>query len=112
MCATLDATPAPAPVTVPGLMGLAEHVVAAARAFTAALVADATLLADVPDELLAVLALQLHAARDASDAAATVVTGRLERHVGGVKGKLIASKYPSTSRFLEAEAGLADVTPP
>jgi hypothetical protein len=105
MCSTLDATPAP--VTVPGLMGLAEHAVAAAKAFTGALVADPALLAEVPDELLEVLTLQLHAARDTSDAAATVVTGRLERHVGGVKGKLIAGKYVSTSRFLEAEAGMA-----
>jgi len=88
-------------------MGLAELAVAAVKAFTAALVADPALLAEVPDELLEVLTLQLHAARDASDAAATVVTGRLERHVGGVKGKLIAGKYASTSRFLEAEAGMA-----
>jgi hypothetical protein len=105
MCSTLTAIPTP--VTVPGLARLAEHAVEATRAFADALVADPTLLASVPDDLLETLTLQLHAARDASDAAATVVTGRLERQVGGVKGKLIAGTYVSTSRFLEAEAGMA-----
>jgi hypothetical protein len=105
MCSTLDAIPAP--VTVPGLARLVEHAVEAVRALADALVVDPTLLAEVPDELLETLTLQLHAARDASDAAATVVTGRLERVVGGVKGKLIAGTYASTSRFLEAEAGMA-----
>ena len=105
MCSTTEATPAP--MTVPALAVLAEHAVEATRAFSSALAADPTLLAEVPDELLETLALRLHAARDASEAAATVVTGRVDRRIGSVKGKLVAGRYVSTTQFLMAEAGMS-----
>jgi hypothetical protein len=105
MCSTLDATPAP--VTVAALSRLVEHARDAARAVTDALAGDPTLLAAVPDELLEVYALQLHDALDASEAAATVVTGRVESEIGAIRGKLISGRYPSTAQFLEREAGVA-----
>jgi hypothetical protein len=105
MCSITEATPAP--VTVPVLTVLVEHLDEAARAVTAALASDPALLAEVPDELLERFALVLHAAHDATGAVATLVTGRVEQGIGGVRGKLIAGRYPSTRRFLEDAVGLS-----
>jgi hypothetical protein len=96
-----------APVTVPELARLVGEARQAATAVTSALASDPTLLAEVPDELLEALTLDLHATVGSASAAASVVTGRLDREVGSVRGKLIAGRYPSTSRFLEQEAGLS-----
>lgn len=105
MCSIVDATPAP--VTVPGFLRLVAHAREAAAAVAAALAADPALLAELSDEALGSAALALHAAVDSVSASATVVTGRLEREVGGVRGKLVAGRYPSTARFLEKEARLS-----
>jgi hypothetical protein len=105
MCSITEATPAP--VTVRALSMLANHAVEAVRAFADALVGDPSLLAEVPDELLEQLALRLHTARDAAEASATVVTGRVDRCIGDVRGKLVAGKYVSTTQFLVAEAGMS-----
>jgi len=105
MCSITDATPAP--VTVPALAALVEHLHDAATAVTAALASDPTLLAGVPDDLLESMALELHTAVDAATAAATVVTGRVDQQIGDVQGLLIAGVYPSTRRWLEAEAGFS-----
>ncbi|MBI1379372.1 MAG: DUF222 domain-containing protein [Frankiales bacterium] len=94
-------------VGVPGLVRLVEGLRDAAAAVSGALAEDPSLLAELSDELLESFRLELHAARDAADAAATVVTGRLDRRVGSVRGKLVAGRYPSTTRFLEREAGLS-----
>ncbi len=96
-----------APTTVPGLVRAADQLVEAARTVRAALAADPALLAEVPDDLLVQLTLDLHGAVDAATSAATVVTGRLERVVGSVRGKLVAGSYPSTTRFLERECGMS-----
>lgn len=105
MCSITDSIPAP--VTVPGFVRLVEHARAAAEAVRSALAADPSMLADLPDETLERLAISLHTGGDAYSAVATVITGRLEREVGDVRGKLLAGRYPSTARFLEKEAGLS-----
>lgn len=102
MTSTDDGTRAP--MTVHGFARLVEGLRVAAREVSGALAEDPSLLAEVPDELLESFTLALHDAADATTAAATVVTGRLERQVGSVRGKLVAGRYPSTSRFLQAEA--------
>ncbi len=105
MTSTTDGTRAP--ITVHGLARLVEGLRASAREVADVLVADPALLAEVPDELLEALTLALHSAADTTTAVATVVTGRLERQVGSVRGKLIAGRYASTSRFLQVEAGMS-----
>ena len=105
MCSIIDATPTP--VTVPALAALVEHLHQAATAVPAALASDPTLLASVPDDVLEALALELHAAHDAVEAAATVVTGRVDQQIGSVQGLLIGGRFPSTRRWLESEAGLS-----
>ena len=105
MTSTADDTRAP--ITVHGLARLVEGLLDAARSVSVALAADPALLAEVPDELLEAFTLALHSAADATTAAATVVTGRLERQVGSVRGKLIAGRYASTSRFLQSESGMS-----
>ncbi len=104
MISTTDGTRAP--ITVAGLARLVDDARRATRAVATALADDPTLLAEVPDELLETLTVALHQAAESSSAAATVVTGRLERQVGSVRGKLIAGRYASTSRFLQVEAGM------
>ncbi|MFN8158419.1 MAG: DUF222 domain-containing protein [Candidatus Nanopelagicales bacterium] len=104
MSSTTDGTRTP--ITVAGLARLVDDARTATRAVASALAQDPTLLAEVPDELLETFTLALHQAADASTAAATVVTGRLERQVGSVRGKLIAGRYPTTARFLQVEAGM------
>ena len=105
MCSITDATPAP--VTVPALAALVEHLHEAATAVTAALSSDPVLLAGVPDALLESMALELHGSVDAATAAATVVTGRVDQQIGDVRGLLVGGLYPSTRRWLEAEAGFS-----
>jgi hypothetical protein len=100
-----------APITVHGLARLVEDLHDAARAVSGALAADPSLLAEVPDELLEAFTLALHSTADATAAAATVVNGRLERQIGSVRGKLIAGRYASTSRFLQGEAGMSAPQP-
>jgi hypothetical protein len=95
------------PVSVSGLMALGREAAAATRAFAGALAADPALLAELPDELLESLTLTLHAARDAAESSATVLTGRVDRFIGGVRGRLVAGRYPSTAQFLVAEAGMS-----
>jgi len=90
MCSITDATPAP--VTVAGLAALVEHAREVTAAVAAALASDPTLLASVPDALLESLALDLHAAHDSADAAATVVTGRVDQQIGSVQGLLIGGR--------------------
>lgn len=99
--------PPEAPVTVRGLARRVEALRDAATAVTDAMAADPALLAEVPDELLEAFTADLHRAVDAASAAATVVTGRLERQIGSVRGKLIANRYPSTARFLERALGMS-----
>ena len=98
------------PTTVRALACLVAGVRDAARAVSDVLAAEPALLAEVPDETLEALTLELHDAVDAATASATVVTGRLEREVGGVRGKLIAGRYASTARFLECEGHLSPAT--
>ena len=104
MSSTTDGTRTP--ITVAGLARLVEELRLASRAVAGALASDPTLLAEVPDELLETFTLALHQAVDSATAAATVVTGRLERQVGSVRGKLIAGRYPTTAKFLQVEAGM------
>lgn len=106
-CSITDAFPAP--VTVPGFVGLVEHLREVAAAVTSAMSADPTLLAELPDDLLESATLDLHATVDSATAAATIATGRLDRKVGSVRGKLLAGKHASTGRFLQREAGLSPV---
>lgn len=105
MTSTTDGTRAP--ITVHAFARLVEGLRASAREVADVLVADPALLAEVPDELLETLTLALHSSADTTTAAATVVTGRLDRQVGSVRGKLIAGRYASTSRFLQVEAGMS-----
>jgi hypothetical protein len=105
MCSITDATPAP--VTVPALAALVKHAHEVNTAVAAALGSDPALLAAVPDALLESMALELHAAVDTATAAATVVTGRVDRQIGDVQGLLIGGVHPSTRRWLEVEAGLS-----
>ena len=105
MCSIEDVAAPPA--TVAALARLVERVQAAARAVSAAVAADPSVLAEVPDELLESFTLRMLDARDATESVATVLTGRVERRIGGVQGKLIAERYPSTARFQEREAGLS-----
>lgn len=77
MCSITDV--AEAPVTVPRFARLVEHAREAAAAVGAALAEDPSLLAELPDDTLEATVLALHAAVDSASAAATVVTGRLER---------------------------------
>ena len=105
MCSITAATPAP--VTVAALAPLIEHAHEVNTAVAAALASDPTLLASVPDALLESMALELHAAQDAVEAAATVVTGRVDQPIGDVQGLLIGGVCPSTRRWLEVEAGLS-----
>jgi len=105
MCSITAATPAP--VTVAALAPLIEHAHEVNTAVAAALASDPTLLASVPDALLESMALELHAAQDAVEAAATVVTGRVDQQIGDVQGLLIGGVCPSTRRWLEVEAGLS-----
>jgi hypothetical protein len=105
MTSTTDGTRAP--ITVHVFARMVEGLHTAAREVADVLVADPALLAEVPDELLETLTLSLHSSADTTTAAATVVTGRLDRQVGSVRGKLIAGRYPSTSRFLAVEAGMS-----
>ncbi len=104
---TSTTTTGEAPTTVPALVRAVDDLAAAARRVSGAFAADPTLLAELPDELLARLSRDLHLAADASTASATVVTGRLERDVGSVRGKLVADRYPTTARFLEREVGMS-----
>ncbi len=94
-------------MTVHGLARLVEGLRASAREVADVLVTDPTLLAEVPDELLESFTLALHSAADTTTAVATVVTGRLDRQVGSVRGTLIAGRYASTSRFLQVEARMS-----
>ena len=103
----MSSTTLPPQLTVRHLVALVADARAAARAVAEALATDPALLAEVPDETLEALALDLNAARDAATAAATVVTGRVDRVIGSVRGKLVAGRYVSTSQFLVAEAGMA-----
>lgn len=105
MTSTTDGTRTP--ITVAGLARLVDQARTATRAVATALADDPTLLAEVPDELLETFTVALHQAADSSTAAATVVTGRLERQVGSVRGRLIAGRYASTTRFLQVEAGMS-----
>ncbi len=105
MTSTTDGTRAP--ITVHGFARLVEGLSASAREVADVLVADPALLAEVPDELLETLTLALHSAADTTTAAATVLTGRLDRQVGSVRGKLIAGRYASTFRFLQVEARMS-----
>ena len=105
MCSTIDSVPAP--LTASGFARLVAHAREATAAVAAAMAADPSLLAELPDEMLESTTLDLHASVDSSTAAATVLTGRLEHEVGGVRGTLIAGRYTSTARFLEREARLS-----
>ncbi len=105
MTSTTDGTRAP--ITVHGFARLVEGLRASAREVADVLVADPALLAEVPEELLETLTLALHTSADTTTAVATVVTGRLDRRVGSVRGTLIAGRYASTSRFLQVEAGMS-----
>lgn len=105
MCSTIDSVPAP--LTASGFARLVAHAREVTAAVAASMAADPSLLAELPDEMLETVTLDLHATVDSGTAAATVMTGRLEREVGGVRGKLIAGRYTSTARFLEREARLS-----
>jgi hypothetical protein len=95
------------PTSVPELLGLGSDAATAMRRFSGALAADPTLLALLPDESLESLTLMLMSALDSANASATVVTGRVDRFIGSVRGKLIAGTYASTTQFLVAEGGLS-----
>jgi len=105
MTTTTDGTRAP--MTVHAFARLVEGLADAVRSVAGALAENPTLLAEVPDELLEVFTVSLHRAADGSTAAATLVTGRLERQVGSVRGKLVAGRYASTTRFLQVEVGMS-----
>jgi hypothetical protein len=95
------------PTTVPELLRLGSNSVVGLREFTSALVADPALLAQLPDETLEALTVMLLSALDAAQSSSTVLTGRVDRFIGSVRGKLIAGKYPSTTQFLVAEGGMS-----
>lgn len=105
MTSTTDGTRAP--MTVREFVRRAEALHADARALSSALADDPSLLAELPDELLESCTRDLHLAVDAASASATMVTGRLDRRVGSVRGKHIAGRYATTARFLEAETGMS-----
>ena len=104
MTTTTDGTRAP--MTVHAFARLVGGLDDAARSVAGALAENPALLAEVPDELLEVFTVALHRAADRSTAAATMTTGRLERQVGSVRGKLVAGRYASTARFLQIEVGM------
>jgi hypothetical protein len=95
------------PTTVPELLRLGSNSVEGLREFTSALAADPALLAQLPDETLEALTVMLLSALDAAQSSSTVLTGRVDRFIGAVRGKLIAGKYPSTTQFLVAEGGMS-----
>jgi hypothetical protein len=95
------------PTTVPALLRLGCEAQAAMRAFADALTLDPTLLALLPDESLEAVTLTLLSALDAAQSSTTVLTGRVDRFIGAVRGKLIAGKYLSTTQFLVAEGGMS-----
>ena len=105
MTSTTDGTRAP--MTVREFVRRAEALHAYARALSSALADDPSLLAELPDEPLESCTRDLHLAVDAASASATMVTGRLDRRVGSVRGKHIAGRYATTARFLEAETGMS-----
>ena len=93
MSSTTDGTRTP--ITVAGLARLVEDLRLASRAVAGALPSDPTLLAEVPDELLETFTLALHQAADASTAAATVVTGRLDVRAAVANLPDITDKEPA-----------------
>jgi hypothetical protein len=95
------------PTTVPALLRLGCEAQVAMRAFADALALDPTLLALLPDESLEAVTLTMLSALDAAQSSTTVLTGRVDRFIGAVRGKLIAGKYLSTTQFLVAEGGLS-----
>ncbi len=105
MTSTTDGTRAP--MTVPAFARRVEDLLGCARELSGALADDPSLLGEFPDELLETFTRDLHLAIDAASATATVVTGRLDRRVGSVRGKHIAGQYATTTRFLEAETGMS-----
>lgn len=64
-------------------------------------------LEDVPAEGLAELGTSLLAGVDRGRAVASAVVGRVDSSGAGPGGTLVAGRYSSTSRWLEAEAGLS-----
>ncbi len=95
MTSTTDGTRAP--MTVPAFARRVEDLLGCARELSGALADDPSLLGEFPDELLETFTRDLHLAIDAASATATVVTGRLDRRLGSVRGKHIASRYATTT---------------
>ena len=103
----MSSTPQVPPTSVPELLRLGSDSVVALRKFAGTLAADPTLLAMLPEESLETLTLMLLSALDAAQSSSTVLTGRVDRFIGSVRGKLIAGKYASTTQFLVAEGGMS-----
>jgi len=75
-----------------------------------AVLADPALAAEVaaiPGDALAGFATSLASSVSAGTAALTAVAGQVDAAGGRATGTLIAGKYASTSRFLQAEAGMS-----